>query len=181
MVIDGYTMANLVAAHHPEHQQDPARSPRPFTRLAIGDHATLVGSSAGADDGAPTGVVGYGLIYGVFCREGAAFTDTPEILATARRVLPRTSTGVAGAAGTPIIDECAVWCLGAPTQPCANGVSEVPALLLTGTLGLGDVTQPGRSRRLGFPERARRAYRRFRPQCAEQLAVRAADHPRLPG
>jgi pimeloyl-ACP methyl ester carboxylesterase len=91
-------------------------------------------------------VVGYGLTYGVFCREAAAFTDTPEILATARRVLPALPTEVLSLVPQVprIIDECAVWDVGRADAAIRAPVrSEIPALLLTGTLD--SVTPPSQA------------------------------------
>jgi pimeloyl-ACP methyl ester carboxylesterase len=145
VVIDGYTMANLVAATTLNTSRIPAL-PQAIHALAIGDHATLVAGLLAPTDGAPTGVVGYGLTYGVFCREGAAFTDTPEILATARRVLPELPAEVLSLVPQVprIIDECAVWDVGRADAAVREPVrSEVPALLLTGTLD--SVTPPSQA------------------------------------
>lgn len=145
VVIDGYTMANLVAATTLNTSKIPAL-PQIIHALAIGDHATLVADLLAPSDGPPAGVVGYGLTYGVFCREGAAFTDTPAILAGARRVLPALPAEVLSLVPQVprIIDECAVWDVGRADAAVRAPVrSEVPALLLTGTLD--SVTPPSQA------------------------------------
>ena len=145
LVIDGYTMANLVAATTLNTSRIPAL-PQVIHALAIGDHATLVADLLAPSEGAPAGVVGYGLTYGVFCREGAAFTDTPAILAGARRVLPALPTEVLSLVPQVprIIDECAVWDVGrADAATRAPVRSDIPALLLTGTLDA--VTPPSQA------------------------------------
>jgi pimeloyl-ACP methyl ester carboxylesterase len=60
----------------------PAANGQPARRVVI-DGYTL------ANLGIPmTGLTGYGLTYGVFCREDAAFTDPAALLAGARQALP---------------------------------------------------------------------------------------------
>ena len=75
-----------------------------------------------------TGLTGYGLTYGVFCREDAAFTDPAAILAGARQALPDLPTEVLSLQpqGPRFIDECGVWnvsrqllrCTGPPAATC---------------------------------------------------------------
>ena len=145
VVIDGYTMANLVAATTLNTSKIPAL-PRVIHALAIGDQATLVADLLAPSDGPPAGVVGYGLTYGVFCREAAAFTDTPGILAGARRVLPALPTEVLSLVPQVprIIDECDVWDVGRADAAVHEPVrSDIPALLLTGTLD--SVTPPSQA------------------------------------
>ena len=76
----------------------------------------------------PTGLIGYGLAYGVFCREDAAFTDPAAILAAHRDALPDLPTEVLSLEpqGPRFIDECGVWnaagrtlrCTGPPAATC---------------------------------------------------------------
>jgi pimeloyl-ACP methyl ester carboxylesterase len=91
-------------------------------------------------------VVGYGLTYGVFCRENVAFTDTPAILAGARRALPRLPTDVLSLLpqAPRLVDECAQWKVGRADAAVHSPVrSDVPALLLAGTLDA--VTPPSQA------------------------------------
>ena len=143
VVIDGYTLANLVVSSTLNTPLIP-RVPKAIHAIATGDPApaaSLVLTSL-----APRGVVGYGLTYGVFCRESVAFTDTPAILATARRALPRLSTDVLSLLpqAPRLVDECAEWNVGrADGAVHATPRSDVPALLLTGTLDA--VTPPSQA------------------------------------
>jgi pimeloyl-ACP methyl ester carboxylesterase len=89
---------------------------------------------------------GYGLIYGVFCREDAALTDPAAALAAARQALPDLPVEVLSL--TPqaprLFDECAIWDAGradAAVQEPAR--SNVPVLLLTGTFDA--VTPPSQA------------------------------------
>jgi pimeloyl-ACP methyl ester carboxylesterase len=148
-VIDGYTMVNLVVSATLNTRQIPAL-PRTIHALATGDHATLAAGLLASTVTTP-GLVGYGLTYGVFCREGAAFTDTPTILEAARRALPDLPTDVLSLVPQVprIIDECAEWTAGSANSGRADAAvhaparSDIPALLLAGTLDA--VTPPSQA------------------------------------
>ena len=82
VVIDGYTLANLVLSASLT-RGSYAALPQTISAIAKGDGtAAAKAVLAGIP---PTGLIGYGLAYGVFCREDAAFTDPAAILAAARR------------------------------------------------------------------------------------------------
>jgi pimeloyl-ACP methyl ester carboxylesterase len=143
VVIDGYALANLVVSST---LNTPliSRLPKAIHAIAAGDAgpaASLVLTSV-----APPGVVGYGLTYGVFCRENVAFTDTRAILAGGRRALPRLPVDVLSLLpqAPRLVDECAEWNVGrADAAVHAPVRSDVPALLLAGTLDA--VTPPSQA------------------------------------
>ena len=89
---------------------------------------------------------GYGLIYGVFCREDAALTDPAAALAAARQALPDLPVEVLSLApqAPRLFDECAIWDVDradAAVQEPTRG--NVPVLLLTGTFDA--VTPPSQA------------------------------------
>jgi pimeloyl-ACP methyl ester carboxylesterase len=148
VVIDGYTLANLVASATLNTPLIPAL-PKVIHAIATGDPAPAAGILAATIS--PGDIVGYGLSYGVFCRESAAFTDTPTILAAAQRALPQLPAEVLSLVPQipRVIDECAEWTAGfansgrADTAVHAPVHSDVPALLLAGTLDA--VTPPSQA------------------------------------
>jgi pimeloyl-ACP methyl ester carboxylesterase len=145
LVIDGYSIANVVITTTLNTARIPGL-PKAIHALATDDHATLVaGMFAPAATGVP-GLVGDGLTYGVFCREGAALTDTPTILATAQRALPELPAEVLSLVPQipRLVEECAVWDVGRADAAVFTPVlSDIPALLLTGTLDA--VTPPSQA------------------------------------
>ena len=125
VVIDGYTLANLVLSASLT-RGSYAALPQTISATAKGDGtAAAKAVLAGIP---PTGLIGYGLAYGVFCREDAAFTDPAAILAAARDALPDLPTEVLSLEpqGPRFIDECGVWmsagrtlrCTGPPAATC---------------------------------------------------------------
>lgn len=144
LVVDGYSMANLVVSSTLNTGVIPGL-PKAIHALATDDHTTLVtGLLAPAVIGPD--LTGYGLLYGVFCREGAALTDTPTILAEARRALPHLPADVLSLVPQVprLVAECAEWNVGrADAEVRAPVRSDVPALLLTGTLDA--VTPPSQA------------------------------------
>ena len=84
VVVDGYRLANLVLT-----QMEPA---------TIADLPALVHGLASGDGGPaatailaarpPQGLAGWGLDFGVLCREHAPFTDLEQVVARGRRALP---------------------------------------------------------------------------------------------
>ena len=132
-VFDGYQAANLLVLLS-LHPGSFAGMPAMVHELATGG-----GAQAGAALLAtvpPPGITGYGLTYGVFCREQAPFTTPPRTLALAKQALPDFPESVL--ALTPqiprVFDECAVWDVGrADPSVAAQTRSDVPVLLLAGT------------------------------------------------
>ncbi|MGH3584369.1 MAG: hypothetical protein ACRDUB_22460, partial [Mycobacterium sp.] len=86
--------------------------PKVIHAIATGDPAPAAALLLGSLS--PPDLVGYGLTYGVFCRESVAFTDTASILAAARRVLPRLPSEVLSLPpqAPQLVDECAAWNVG---------------------------------------------------------------------
>jgi len=132
VVIDGYNFANLVvlASLTPG---DLSAVPSVVHNLATGDgkeaaHALLRVRP-------PAGVTGYGLQFGVLCREQAPFTDLAQVRAAAEQALPDFPDSVLALLPRvpTILQDCGVW-----DVPAAGGVdrgqtrSDVPALLLQG-------------------------------------------------
>jgi hypothetical protein len=81
----------------------------------------------------PPGLVGYGLTFGVFCREDAAFTNPRDAATAARQPLPAFPTPVLSLVpqAPRIFDDCRDWDVG---QADRSVRSDVPVLLLAGTL-----------------------------------------------
>jgi pimeloyl-ACP methyl ester carboxylesterase len=134
VVFDGYTFANLVvlASLTPG---DLSAVPSIVHNLATGDgkeaaHALLRVRP-------PGGVTGYGLQFGVLCREQAPFTDLERVRAAAKQALPDFPDPVLALLPRvpAIFRDCGVW-----DVPAESGVdrgqtrSDVPALLLQGGL-----------------------------------------------
>jgi pimeloyl-ACP methyl ester carboxylesterase len=143
VVIDGYTLANLVVVASLS-RGSYAALPQTIAAITKGD-GTAAAKAVLA--GIPmTGLTGYGLTYGVFCREGAAFTDPAALLAGARQALPDLPTEVLSLQpqGPRFMDECGVWDVGradaAVHRPASSGV---PVLLMTGTFDA--VTPPSQA------------------------------------
>lgn len=143
VVIDGYTLTNLVVSATLDNRLIPDL-PRAIHAIATGDAAPaaeLVLASI-----TPPGLIGYGLSYGVFCREDIAFTDAEAIRSAAQRVLPQLPMEVLSLIpqSPRLVDECAVWDVGRADASVHEPVrSDVPALLLTGTLDA--VTPPSQA------------------------------------
>jgi pimeloyl-ACP methyl ester carboxylesterase len=143
VVIDGYTLANLVVVASLS-RGSYAALPQTIDAIAKGD-GTAAAKAVLA--GIPmTGLTGYGLTYGVFCREGAAFTDPAALLAGARQALPDLPTEVLSLQpqGPRFMDECGVWNVGRADPAVHRPTSsDVPVLLITGTFDA--VTPPSQA------------------------------------
>lgn len=134
VVIDGYGLANLVISSTLNKALIPAL-PKAIHAIANGDAVPAAGMLAAAVN--LPDLVGYGLTYGVFCRESVAFIDTPTILSTGQRVLPQLPADVLSLPPQTarIVDECREWNVGRADEAVHAPVrSDVPALLLAGTL-----------------------------------------------
>ena len=141
VVIDGYTLANLVVQE----------SLRPGTYAGL---PALIHSAAQGDGGpaarelvnslSPPGIVGYGLTFGVFCREHVPYTDPATELAKAEQALPGFPDEVLALVpqSPRIFDDCGIWDVGKAPASVRHPVrSAVPVLLLDGTFDA--VTPPG--------------------------------------
>ena len=143
VVIDGYRLANLVVQASLT-AGSYAALPQTIHAIANGDGIAAARTVLAAN---PTpGVIGYGLAYGVFCREDAAWTDPAAALAAARQALPDLPVEVLSLApqAPRLFDECGIWDVGradAAVQEPAR--SNVPVLSLTGTFDA--VTPPSQA------------------------------------
>lgn len=132
VAIDGYALANLVvvASLNPG---ATAGVPALVQGLAQGD-GTLAALSLLANR-PPPGLTGYGLTYGVFCREHAAFTDAARVKAAAMAALPAFPDGVLSLVpqSPNLLRECAAWNVGrAEDRNKEPARSTVPVLLMAG-------------------------------------------------
>jgi len=143
VVIDGYTLANVVV----QASLAPgkfAALPKTIHSIASGDGAAAAADVVGGLT--PPGIVAYGLTYGVFCREHAAFANPAIAAATAQQALPEFPPDVLGLIpqAPRLFGECDLWDVGhaddAVHQPARSGV---PVLLLNGTLDA--VTPPSQA------------------------------------
>ncbi|MBJ8348152.1 alpha/beta fold hydrolase [Antrihabitans sp. YC2-6] len=143
VVLDGYTFANLVVLL--------SLSPGNFAGLPGMIHALATGDGVPAATAllttfAPKNVVAYGLAYGVFCREDAAFTTPAEVLDIARRALPLFPDDVLALEpqAPRLLEECPVWNVGkAADEIHDETTSDVPVVLMAGTFDA--VTPPSRA------------------------------------
>jgi pimeloyl-ACP methyl ester carboxylesterase len=143
VVIDGYTLANLVI--------QASLAPGSHEMLPQTIHAIATGDGTAAARAllagiAPPGLIGYGLTYGVFCREGAAFTDPAAVLADARTALPDLPTEVLALEpqAPRLFDECGIWNVGRADAAVLDPAhSDVPVLLMAGTFDA--VTPPSQA------------------------------------
>jgi pimeloyl-ACP methyl ester carboxylesterase len=134
VLIDGYKLANLVNVL--------ALNPGSLTGAPAMVHALALGDPGPAarallETVSPPGLNGFGLQFGVVCREHAAFTDPQATQAEARHALPDLPDRVL--ASTPqvprIFQDCGIWNAGradpATLQPTR---SDIAVLLLNGAL-----------------------------------------------
>lgn len=145
VVIDGYTLANLVVVASLS-AGSYSDLPLMIHQIAAGDGTRVAQTLAASVAEAPPGLVAYGLAYGVFCREGVAFTSQAGELAAARRALPAFPKSVLTLVpqAARIIPECRVWDVGrADRAALAPTHSHIRTLLLTGTLDA--VTPPSQA------------------------------------
>jgi pimeloyl-ACP methyl ester carboxylesterase len=143
VVIDGYTLANLVAFFSLIPGSYPGL-PALIHHVASGDGTDAAKALLGTL--APPGLTSYGLQDGVVCREGAAFTDPATIAAAGKHALPGFPDPVlARPPQLPYLpQECPIWNVGAaPPSAHAPARSNVPALLLAGTFDA--VTPPSQA------------------------------------
>ena len=153
-MIDGYTLANLVVVASLS-RGSYAALPQTISAIAKGDGTA---AAKAVLTGIPmTGLTGYGLTYGVFCREGAAFTDPAALLAGARQALPDLPTEVLSLQpqGPRFMDECGVWNV-RRADPAVHRPtsSDVPVLLIAGTFDA--VTPPSQADEAAEPFRMAR-------------------------
>jgi len=130
VVLDGGALVNWLVAMSfatPSYKYLPAW----ITKLAAGRPKSVATSRAGQT--APPGFTGYGLAYGVGCREFAPFAS---VLAGGRRALPGYPASVlAQAPQFPYLDDdCRVWDVPRAPDAFRRPVrSRIPTLILSGS------------------------------------------------
>jgi pimeloyl-ACP methyl ester carboxylesterase len=145
VVLDGYQVASLpvTLASVPGALTG---APAVLHALAAGDGLPAATALLAASQGLP-GLTGWGLFWGVFCREQVASTERQTVQAMAKAALPDFPDRVLGLLPqqgflSRLFDDCAVWDVGrADTRVSAQARSDVPTLLLSGTLD--GITPPG--------------------------------------
>ena len=133
VVLDGGALANwLVGMSFFTSQYKHV--PSWIAELAAGDPQSIAASRLAQV--APPGFVGYGLTYGVVCREWVPFDSEREVLAHGRDVLPRYPRSVLAEPPqfTYMFDDCRVWDVpAAPASVREPPVSGIPTLILSGS------------------------------------------------
>ena len=144
VVIDGYTFANLVVLK--------SLTPGNYAGLPALIHAVASGDGRAAAEAlvrglVPPGLTGFGLAFGVFCREQMAFTDAARIQAAGKRALPEFPDSVLALPpqAPQIVSDCAIWDVGR-ADPEVRDVarSDLPVLLVSGSFDA--VTPPSWAR-----------------------------------
>ncbi len=139
VAIDGYQLANMVSLAIATRAS--AGVPLLIHQLAHGDGTAAAAMLLGM---APlTGLTGYGLQWGAFCREVEPQSSPQKVLAKGRAALPGWPDAVLSMPPQVprFFSDCAIWNVGtAPTSQRAPTVSDVPVLFLGGTFDA--VTSP---------------------------------------
>ena len=133
VTIDGFQLANLVVLTSLENSI--------YEGIPSMIHAIARGNGQEAakrllDTPSPAGVTGYGLQFGVFCREWASWTTPGEAKARAKEVLPAfPDTVLALVPVLPrIFQDCGIWNVGpASADDHAPARSALPILIMNGT------------------------------------------------
>jgi pimeloyl-ACP methyl ester carboxylesterase len=141
VMLDGYKVANLlnVLALNPG---SLTGAPAMLHALAIGD--PVPAARALLQTISPPGLNGFGLQFGVVCREHTAFSDPAKMQAEAKRALPDIPDRVLAAPPQVprIFPDCGIWNTGRADPAAGQPTSSVvPVLLLGGTLD--GITPPG--------------------------------------
>lgn len=143
VVIDGYTLANVVVQSSLL-PNGYAGLPKAIHEIAAGDGAAIARILLSTIS--PPSLTGYGLTYGVFCREHVASAELNPSLARASGALPEFPIPVLTLLpqAPRLYSECAVWDVGEADQAVHRPtVSDVPVLVMTGTLDA--VTPPSQA------------------------------------
>lgn len=184
VLIDGYKLANLVltASLVPG---SIAPLPAMIDNLANGDGTQAAAALLAGRP--PSGVTAYGLAFGVFCSEHAAFGSPEEMLAAGRAVLPDFPDAVLSLSPQApwIFSDCAQWDVPAADRAVQTPVaSDVPALLISGNLDAvtappnADAVAPGltNSTSLVFPDAAHDVMI-WSPECAVSVMHNFLNQP----
>jgi pimeloyl-ACP methyl ester carboxylesterase len=134
VVFDGYRLADLVvvASFRPDWV---AALPALVHKIAMGDGARAAAALLSIVLGPPD-VFGYGLAFGVFCRESVAFTSREQTQMAGQQALPDFPAQVLGLVPqlARIFDECATWNVGKADRSVFNPArSSVPTLIVAGS------------------------------------------------
>jgi pimeloyl-ACP methyl ester carboxylesterase len=133
VVLDGGALVNWLVSmsfYTPSFNEVPSM----IAELAAGDPQRI--ATWRLQQVAPPGLAGYGLTYGVICREWVPFDSQREVLAQGRDVLPRYPRSVLSQPPqfTYMFDDCRVWDVpAAPASVREPTVSEIPTLILSGS------------------------------------------------
>jgi pimeloyl-ACP methyl ester carboxylesterase len=133
VVLDGGALANWLVGMSfftPSFKDVPSW----IAGLAAGDPQSIAASRL-AQVTAP-GLTGFGLTYGVICREWVPFDSEREVLAQGGDVLPRYPRSVLSQPPqfTYMFDDCRVWDVpAAPASVREPAVSDIPTLILSGS------------------------------------------------
>jgi pimeloyl-ACP methyl ester carboxylesterase len=131
VVLDGGALANWLVGmsfYTPLFKDVPSW----IAQLAAGDQKSIAASRLAQV--APPGFVGYGLTFGVICREWVPFDSEREVLAQGRDVLPRYPRSVLAQPPqfTYMFDDCRVWDVpAAPASVREPTVTDIPTLILS--------------------------------------------------
>jgi pimeloyl-ACP methyl ester carboxylesterase len=117
-------------------------APGKFAALPRTIHSVATGDSKAAateivNGLTPPGIIGYGLTYGVFCREDAPFAEPAAAIAAAAQVFPDFPQDVLALEpqAPRLFSDCSVWDVGRADDAVHRPArSDVPVLLMNGTL-----------------------------------------------
>ncbi|MBO1269815.1 alpha/beta fold hydrolase [Arthrobacter cavernae] len=135
VVIDGYRLADLTQSLSGGSGKGLFDVPAMVRALAAGDG--LPAAKTLLSILPPVGVVGYGLQFGVFCREHVAFTDQQKTQAAAKAALPDFPDRVLSMLTDKpyLFNTCKIWDVGKADASVNSPVrSDIPTLLMSGSL-----------------------------------------------
>jgi len=186
VVFDGYQLANLVVVS--------SMPPWALTSVPTMVHALAAGNGVPAAKTilagqSPPNFVGWGLFYGVMCREQVPFSDPQKVQAAAKAALPDFPDEVLSLLPQEefvarIFADCAAWDVGrADPQVTAQTRSDVPTLLMSGSFDgataprWADAAATGlsRSRSLLFPGLGHAVL--FQSECARATLISFFNQP----
>jgi pimeloyl-ACP methyl ester carboxylesterase len=133
VVLDGYQLANVVV-HATAGSDSIAGVPALVHKIAMGDGARA--AKVLLSTFVPPDLFGYGLTFGVFCRESVAFTSPQQMQMLGQQALPDFPAEVLRLPPQMprIFDQCAVWNVGKADRSVFNSTrSSVPVLILAGS------------------------------------------------
>ena len=135
VVLDGGALVNWLASVPDPIMQIPSY-PSAIAELVQGRPTQIANSRAALADPAGIGTVGYGLLYGVICREWVPFEPESQILAQGLLAFPTYPTSVLSLAPhLPFMTEdCGVWNVPrAPDSERRVTISSIPTLVMAGS------------------------------------------------